>query len=310
LNHPAGTQDQDERAAVGVENDLRLAQGLVPRDPNHWPQSNCGCPNGCCIVASVATDSPYSAEVHALRSVRDYVLRGTQFGYHLFDVLHEEYYTFSVPICRVMVVDRAAQANVERWLVRPLVRVFQIAQEYSRKPNDFENLGEYIRQDQEQGFITDADTALAWDMISTFLQEAAEGRNLPAVISELDDATKQIYGILAEWLPHCPHIRWGIIDLLAIYASARARYLSLGDQRATGQWLKQAFDEWVGNIPLHYIRARMSPSELGAEVSQLANTIFTSQQARQSLGQRIVKEWNIEPDSLTTRQLRDAGYLA
>jgi hypothetical protein len=307
LNHPAGTRDQDERGAVGIENDLREAQGLVKRDPDNWPESDCGCPNGCCIVASTASGSPFSSEVHALRKVRDYTLRNTTFGRRLFDALHREYYSFSIAVCRVMVADAMAKRQVERWLVKPLVRVLLIALEYFRQPDNVHRLGECVRQDHEQGFIAEPDVPSVWQMAQQVLQITSSGQSLTSSLVQLDAGTVRIHQILARSLPGCPHVRWGIINVLSIYAAARAQYAQENDENAVGEWLREAFDEWLGNVPLDDVLDGISSRELISDLRYLASTVFTTPRVRRKLGERIGVSYNGNPEMAA--ELQREGYL-
>ena len=72
----------EEHQAELDENDMRDQLGIDHRDAtNHCPSS--GCASNCCIVASIATGSPYSGEVNALRRVRDEALRRSEVGVRL-----------------------------------------------------------------------------------------------------------------------------------------------------------------------------------------------------------------------------------
>ena len=91
LHQPPTLSNADAEAqAIHEENDLRVAMGLTPRD-EHQLSSGCGCPGGCCIVASVASGSSYSEEVGELRRLRDGTLRCSRIGEVLFDHIHREY---------------------------------------------------------------------------------------------------------------------------------------------------------------------------------------------------------------------------
>lgn len=308
LGHPVGTVDQDERAAVGIENDLREAQGLVKRDPDHWPESDCGCPNGCCIVASIATSSPFSSEVHALRKVRDFTLRSTAFGCHFFDALHREYYSFSIPICRVMVADYTAKQQVERWLVRPLVRALAMAVEYFRQPGCTDWLGECIRKDHEQALFMVGPGALpSWQAAKQLLQAAAHGQPSAEPLTQFGPGITRIQDILASALPQCPHVRWGIIDLLSLYVTARARYARERDEISVGEWLEGSFEEWLGNIPLDYVLARLSPRELVVDLSSLASTVFAARRVRGKVGEQLAARFSDNPEIMA--ELRRIDYL-
>jgi hypothetical protein len=310
-NPPADPYDVigAERAAVGVENDLRVAQGLVPRDPDRL-ESGCGCPDGdCCIVASVATGSPYSAEVQALRRIRDRALRNTQFGHCLFEVLHEEYYSFSLPISRMMVTDSVLKTEVANWLVRPLVRAWTIAWEYTQHCGEPRALGQLLAQDDREEFAVEAELGLAWEVAGRLLRQAAAGDTCPAGLSQVDAGLRRAYEILAERLPDCPHVRWGIIDLLHLYTQARALYQETHDEETAGRWLMNALDGWTGDIPLDYVVARVPVDDLLTDLRTLASTLFARSPARLRLGRRLARHQVLENDAYAIRRLGEGGYL-
>jgi len=311
LHHPSGFDsgalDADERAAVGIENDLREAQGLVKRDPNHWHESSCGCPSDdCCIVASVATGSPYSTQVHRLRRIRDSELRNTRFGHHMLDILHNEYYSFSVPICRVMVADDQAKQNVSDWLLEPLMSVLQIAWTYARQPDDPDQLGRLIAEDHQKRLGIESEPRFAWDLLQIALHQTALGDSKAVEMVELDPGTRRIYEILAESLPYCPHIRWGVVELMQIYARARSRYQDTLDEQEVGLWLRDALDEWLGGIPLDYVTAQMTPDDLADDLQILASSLFVRPQVRRMLGQQLSGKTELDP--YLKMRLQKDGY--
>jgi hypothetical protein len=310
LNHGLELPSEIEPEAVGVENELRNAQGLVPRDPNVWQESDCGCPaSDCCIIASIATDSPFSQEVNELRHIRDHVLRSSSFGQHMFDILHEEYYSFSVSVCRVMVMDHVAKGIVADWLVKPLVQAYRTAWQYAQDPNDVDALGALVAQHHRAGSGLEADPRPKWEDALSFLQACSDGHLSPALAASLDPGTRRICCILAERLPCCPHVRWGIVDLLMIQAAAHRRYDTEGSAHAVGQWLKTALDEWAGDIPLDEILERISRDELLESLIPLAGTIFSSPPARRKFTGRLARRLNLEADSDVMERLHRAGFL-
>jgi hypothetical protein len=310
LNHGMELPSEAEPEAVGVENELRNAEGQVPRDPNVWWESDCGCPGSdCCIIASIATDSPCSQEVNELRRIRDHVLRSSSFGHHMFDILHEEYYSFSVSVCRVMVMDRVAKGVVADWLVKPLVQAYHLAWQYARNPNDVDALGALVERHHHENSGGETRPGRKGEDARSFLQACYAGHLSPALEVSLDPGTRQICSILAARLPACPHVRWGIIDLLMIQAAARHHCDTGGNARAVGQWLKTELDAWAGDVPLDEILKRISHDELLASLEQLSKTIFSSSAARQKFSRRLMNRLSLEADSDVMRQLRRAGFL-
>jgi hypothetical protein len=317
LDHPSGFNpedlDQDERAAVEVENELRQAEGQVPRDPDHWPESNCGCPSDCCIVASVATGSPFSAETHALRRVRDRILRKTTTGMHLFDALHSEYYSFSVSISRLMAGSDIAREAIAAWIVRPLVQALEMAWEYVRQPNNETRLEELVRKVWESDPESPYPVWFTWQRAIEMLELAEGGQELPGPKPSLDPTLAAIYNILKEKLPHCPHVRWGIVHLLLIYLRMKGMKGLNGQQEslgALGQWLKESLDDWLSAMPFDYLKNQMTAAEMASDLRELASTIFTSPEGRRKFGAHLLLEFPGAPDSILEERMRREGYIA
>lgn len=300
-----------EAEAITEENVLRDALGLVPRDTTRF-DSGCGCPDGggdCCIVASVATSSPFSYEVNMLRRVRDYKLRRSEFGTQFFNALHDEYYSFSVEVCRIMVLHSNTQHNVEQWLVRPLVQILNIAFDYTQHPDDLKRLGGHLLDDINSGFIWKKDEKSEWEFAHLFINSIITGNSLSEVLPELDEATIAVCDMLTTRIPKCPHVKWGIAHLLDIYIMGRIQFNSTDKPEDVGLWLKDKLDRWLGNIPLDYILSHLSDEELSSDLKKLTSTVFTSKDARQYLGKRLVSHLGVKPKSNLKKILQQEGYL-
>ncbi len=269
-----------ESDAIVQENDLRARMGLVARDVADG-QSGCGCPDsGCCIIASVASGSPYSAEVHALRKVRDRMLRGTRLGAGLFDALFEEYYRFSVPVSRAMVTSDEARENVERWLVKPLIRALEVALEHVRRPEEPEHLGRLLLQDAAGDFPMSVEALGDWSKAAFFIAcvqqpGAAEQLGASAAVAQLDPRTVEIATLLARDLPNCPHVIWAILQPLQIYAEARDCAETEPDARVLGDFLTRRLNRWLSAVPLTGWEGA-TPQEVGRDLALLRETVLTN----------------------------------
>jgi hypothetical protein len=314
LGHPSGFSsedtDNDERAAVGVENLLRTAQGLVERDPDHWPESSCGCPGSdCCIVASVASGSPYSSEVHALRFLRDYILRTTVLGRHLFDMLHSEYYSFSVSVCRIMLLSPEAKTNVQNWLVIPLIQSYEAARRYACFPEDIAGLGKQVMENSLPDSPVESLEHADLEKGLLFI-EALLGRS-PSTVQNcaLDASTIEICDTLKTHLHNCPHITWAIVEPLLAYVETKVQFRGTAQVEDAGLFFKQRMETWLPAIPLRYLLPKMSDTDLLESLSRLSESVFTSPDVRKQLGIRISDILSSHKRDAVTGRLRDMGYL-
>jgi len=274
---PTLSNAEAEAQAIHEENDLRIAMGLKPRDEGKL-DSGCGCPDDCCIVASVATESPFSAEVSELRRLRDGTLRRSRVGEAIFDCIHREYYSFSPKVCRIMVRDLHARINVEGWLVCPLVQILKLVRDYTRSPGDVRAIGESF-------LAIPVHKEIDWGEAEGFLATLCSGDVDRAALS---GGTREICLLLAEWMPRSPHVRWAIVEPLRIYAAARLRFSAAGDPVETGTWLAQAFESWLAEMPLDGVVQDLMPSEISADLPKLEQ-IVGSAGARERIRERILR---------------------
>ena len=127
----------EENAAILDENVYRTQSAastgvpVVLRDPG----IHCGIPGSsgsckaCCIIASVASRSPFSAEVQLLRAVRDQFLRATEVGFAFFQNFFRDYYAFSPQVSTIMAGQPQLSDFVLQGYVRPLIISLQLLQE-------------------------------------------------------------------------------------------------------------------------------------------------------------------------------------
>ncbi|WP_305043110.1 CFI-box-CTERM domain-containing protein [Geoalkalibacter sp.] len=273
-NHGLGTVADEEREAIEDENWLREALGLVPRDPERR-DGGAGCPDdGCCIVATVACGSPYAPSVNRLRRLRDDVLRRSPLGARFFDELFREYYAFSVEIARILVRDAQARAQVEQWLVRPLVGILEVMQGYRLAPDDVKGLGGNLLALLRESPAATPDQAHA---ACRLLEALAAGATTDEVAHD-NEATRRIRTLLASWLPRSPQVDWGILGPLRIHGAASARFADSTDAEAAGRWLAARIDAWLRSLPLRAL-GELSP-EL---IDEFAASLFAEEEARRAL---------------------------
>lgn len=277
----------EENAAIIDENDLRTqiatATGatLVLRDPG----IHCGalCTGGaitCCIVASVASGSPISEEVAALRSVRDGLLRKTEIGFSFFESLHHDYYGFSPQVSTLMARHPALRPLVLEGFVRPFVNILRLVEQYALSSGTAESLG--------QQFVADhADRALGAARLD-MLRQAREVLN--GSEAQLTDTERELAHFLYRALAS-EHLRWAIVELIQIYQSALQAYLDGCGVEPLGEQLYNGICSWVVRMPLDDVWASLSVTELRDELELLESTLFRTAEARASLRDRLKRKF-------------------
>lgn len=264
----------EENAAITDENDLRTqianATGVAPvlRDPGIHCGIGCGGGgggggDGCCIIASVASRSPISAEVQALRAIRDQFLRKTDVGFAFFEKLLHDYYDFSPQVCTMMSRELQMPPLVLDGYVRPLISALR------------------LMHANALGYLSDAQ--LGRMFASDHPDRAEAGRKLEVLQKArgLWEGTVPLNGGIAERLAvllrdrawSSDHVQWALIEPVRIYAEALSAHVSGSSPSSLGRVLRQAFTQWGPNMPIDHIWASLSARQIEAEL-KIAETIL------------------------------------
>lgn len=274
----------EERAAIIDENDLRTqsaaAAGTTPvlRDPGIHCGATCsgGSSVSCCIVASVASGSPLSEEVAALRSVRDGFIRRSEVGFAFFDSLHRDYYGFSPQVCTLMARHPTLRPLVLEGFVRPLVSMLRLIEEFALKAADSATLGERFAAEHE-------DRAAGAARLAT-LHRAREV--LGGGDAELTHEQQLLSELLAPAL-ESDHLLWAVVEPIQLYEAALAAHIDDCPVEQLGEHLYAAIDSWGCRVPLDNVWASLHAVELQNEVGLLATTLLRTPEARAEFRYRL-----------------------
>ncbi|HEY5028101.1 MAG TPA: CFI-box-CTERM domain-containing protein [Candidatus Angelobacter sp.] len=295
------TASPEEAAAEVDENDMRTQLGIPLRDTtDHCGQACSGGagPNtgSCCIVATIATGSPYSPEVNALRQVRDSFLRRSEVGYSFFEHLHHDYYGFSPEVRRMMAVTPELKKLIETWFVRPLTASLGLIRAWSLDGCDENEIGKRFEQGAAETNLSPEIAALVRDML--------QGRSeVPAFNSDLIE----LAALLQQRAQPSPYIEWGLIQTTCMYLDAcvwRSEGLS---PSALGERLTAAFDAWASAMPLTDAWHKLPRYSLNEELAFLHRALLRTQESRLRFGQRLAI--HISADDATLKLMAEAGFL-
>jgi hypothetical protein len=290
----------EEAAAETDENDMRTQLGIPLRDTtDHCAQAcsgGAGANTGsCCIVASVATGSPYSAEVNSLRQVRDSFLRRSEVGYSFFDSLLHDYYGFSPEVCRAMASAPDLRKRIERWFVRPLTEVLELIRAWALDGCDSEEIGSRFEVYRAQAGVSQADLHLVRDLL--------QGREkLPAV----DDRFAKLGVLVSERSRQSPYVDWGLIQTTCIYLDACIWRAEGMEPAEIGERLIQAFERWASEMPLTDAWHELPRYSLNQELEFLQRALLRTPESRRRFAQRLAD--HISADEATLKVMSDAGF--
>jgi hypothetical protein len=277
----------EETAAMVDENDLRTqtanAQGITPvlRDTgNHCGQF---CSPGtivCCIIASVASGSPFSEEVVELRAVRDGFLRKSEIGFSFFQSLHYDYYGFSPQVCTLMARHPGLRPLVLEGLVRPLVIMLRLVEEYSLGPGGAAILGEQFAAGHP-----DAEASTARLNMLNQAQDALYGKD-----AGLTGTQRELARLLTPSLASV-HLRWTFVELIQIYQAALQSYLQGCTVERLGEQLYTAITSWASRMPLDDVWASLAAEEVRSELEMLECTLFHAAETKTRFRERLQEKF-------------------
>lgn len=271
----------EEHQAELDENDMRDQLGIGHRDPTKHCTTS-GSPGICCIVASVATGSPYSDVINELRTLRDQSLRRLEVGFDFFEHLHYDYYSFSPEVCRLMEGSRDLRKLIASLFVVPLARFLQLFRYYAQDAPNAADLGSRFEAElagaPELAVLSNDDLARA----ASALDRA--GPTLDGWPPEVLGLAKVLRGQASE----SPFIRWGLLDPIEIYLAAIAWHLDGVDAEEIGRRLASRLAEWGGGIPLTDVWFRLSRYAISEELRFLGGSLLPSAAARSRFAERLI----------------------
>lgn len=300
------TQTDDEVPAINDENVLRPLLGLGLRDPNPPHTGTCtGCAGApgtgsCCVVASVATGSPYSNEVNALRAVRDSVLRPSEVGFDFFQHLHYDYYGFSPEVCRLMARSPDLVERIRTCVVAPLIECLTLIQRYAIEGVDDLTLGTELQCSLTASPLTTR-SPLEIDLILTGLQRLRDPREpLPEMFADLTE-------IVDDVVRSSEFVAWALFEPIEMYARAWRLWSDGASPQSLGNHLTRTFDDWVTRLPLTPVWQSLSLYALAEELDFLQRVALPTARCRQAIGRRLQALFGSDKQRIDV--LRKARYL-
>jgi hypothetical protein len=284
------TASPEEAAAETDENDLRTQLGIPLRDTTDHcgqPCSGGAGPNtgSCCIVASIATGSVYSAEVNALRQVRDSFLRRSEIGFSFFDWLFEDYYAFSPQVCRLMAISAPLRERIDREFVRPLTMILTLIHDSTLCEVEPVELGRRF----ESGLATMLQLSGMSRVQVVEALRVLQAVRIGAALS--DPALTELSELLNAHAFSSPPVRWALMDTVEIYANALLWYLDGEASEEIGRRLSARIDSWAAQMPLTGIWRSLAIYEIRQELIFLKRCLLRNDDARRQFGERLLEHF-------------------
>jgi len=273
----------EENAAIVDENDLRTQiadrQGETPalRDPGiHCGEV--GCDGGCCIIATVASKSLNSKQIHFLRSVRDHFVRSTEVGYAFFQKFFYDYYSFSPQVCTIMAGNRGIPEHLLEGYINPLLDFWRVMIE--RSGNNFTDaeLGAaFVRHHRDRDAARARLEALQ-RTVTYWLQDETAG----------SDAPPELIKLLRERAWPSEHMQWALVAPVRIYHEVLTLCLAGADEPTLGRAFNEELDAWAPEMPISDVWAALAADEVVKELEFCENVLLQSATSKKRFHQRLL----------------------
>lgn len=259
------------------ENDMRDARGLPHRNTASHNGGCGGGPTSCCIVASLATGSPYSEEIKRFRYVREQALRHSMVGDDFFDEFFYRYYAFSPEITRLMGHQPNLSRLIKECFVMPLLAGVEMLIYYA--DNRGEGLAEFIHAQSTRKGLSETYQKNFLDDLSRYLDNV---RNFdPTAISLAVKDRGKAYSGFAKLLRHInketikdEYIDWSLVSVVELWVES-ALLLYSGKSNAEIDFeIYEKIIRWISLMPITKIWEEFSRLETELELQSLEQFIF------------------------------------
>jgi hypothetical protein len=281
----ASTSAQEEINAETDENDMHDVQNVPHREvTSHLGGCGGGCPHGgvppdcdCCIIASLATGSPYSNEVGRFRYLREHILRRSEVGDDFFKHFFYHYYGFSPEVCRLMGHRPTLSPLIRNHFVVPLLAGIELLIHYA----DHKGLGlvDLLRHQAEVEELAEIHRPEFLNELKVYLS-LVETHNQTAVLSALLNKGEDVAGI-ADLLRYVNEqtikddfINWSLVAVVKIWLSSALLLTTEKTDEEINAEIHDLISEWIAYLPITSIWGEFSRLETENELNSLEQFIF------------------------------------
>lgn len=291
----AATSAVEELNATVDENDQRAVAGVGLRDINSRNASCGGGTVNCCIVATLATESAFSGEIHNFRRLREQVLRKGAVGDDFFENFFYHYYAFSPEVTRLMGREENLRRLVKDKFVLPLLAGVELLIYYAE--NKGLNLAQFLRAQSVREGLEEIHSKKFLQELATYLS-ITRGNNKEAISLALAGKGREFSGfrkllkyVNRETIKN-EFINWSIIDVLDVWViSALLLHSGKSDEEITME-IYSLLSGWIGYMPITSIWEEFSRLQTENELNQLEQFIFDDKSKEIFAGRLVEKHPN------------------
>jgi hypothetical protein len=303
----APTSEQEEVAAETDENDMRDVLGYAHRDVN---SHNGGCGGGpapsCCIIASLATGSPYSSEIAAFRHYREQTLRGSEVGDDFFRRFFHSYYAFSPEVVRVMGRNPDLSDLVRERYVLPLLAALEMLIHYADSRGrglagllhaqlDRPGCEEFFSVHQLERLVLEVGTA------RSVLDDGAHGTS-----GEPGSPIAELAAYIRGRTVDDRLLRWALVDVVGLWATSLLRVHAGAPDEVVDAEARGNIASWIAQLPVSTVWTAFSRPKADEELRALDQFLFDPE-ARSVFAARLGTTVPAHADTATRWAARTIG---
>lgn len=291
--HFATSVTTSEPLAETDENDMRDVRGLPHRNT---ASHNGGCGGGpspsCCIVASLATGSPYSEEVKCFRHLREHTLRNSMVGDDYFREFFYRYYGFSPEVTRLMGHQPNLNSLIKEYFVMPLLAGIEMLIYYV--DNRGVGLAKFLRGQSTRENLLEIYQKDFIDELSKYLKIA---RNFDGkVVSLVLNNKSREYSGFKKLLQHInnetikdEYIDWSLVSVVELWVENTLLLYSGNTEDEIDSDIYEKIIQWIALMPISNIWEEFSRLETEIELQYLEKFIFDSK-SKEIFSERLIEK--------------------
>jgi hypothetical protein len=279
---------QEEINATIDENDMRSVENLPDRDINSRAGGCGGGTVSCCIIASLATTSPYSNEVVKLRYVRDNFLRNSNVGDAFFKSFFYEYYAFSPEITRLIGHYPTLKEVTKNNFVNPLLLSLDML--VYNKENKGKNLYSFVEnQIKQKEDINYKDLILIRNITNSIINGNLTSEQINSLFGKIE-GFDQINQYLNLEIMTKEVLKWSLFEPLCIWLEAAINVFDNNFKLEINTNI--AISKWISNFPISDIWIDFNRIQLKRELENLGQYMFDNK-SRGVFAEKLAKRANI-----------------
>jgi len=280
-----------EPLAETDENDMRDARGLPHRNTASHNGGCGGGPTTCCIVATLATGSPYSVEIQRFRYFRENTLRQSMVGDDYFNELYYRYYGFSPEVTRLMGHEPRLSPLIKDWFVMPLLAAVEMLIYYA--DNRGIGLAKFLHTQSTREGLSDIFQKDFLDELSVYLKMIRISDSQDISLAVKDKARK--YPGFDKLLLHInretlkdEYINWSLLSVVELWVESGQL---LHDDRPDTEIDSEIYEKigrWLAHLPVSKIWGEFSRLQTEIELQNLEQFLFDSR-FKELFAERLMK---------------------